>query len=49
MGMDRRVFLGAAGALASSPGIGLAQAPSPEPPTAVGPLKLFDLEELEEP
>ena len=46
MGMDRRVFLGAAGALASSPGLGRAQAP-PEPPSAVGPLKLFDLEELE--
>jgi lactate oxidase len=45
MGLDRRVFLGATGALAASPGLGWAQAP--ETPSAVGPLKLFDLEELE--
>ncbi len=48
MEWDRRVFLGAAGALAASPGIGRAQdAPLPEPPSAIRPLKPFDLEELE--
>ena len=48
MDWDRRVFLGCAGALAASPGIGRTQdAPFPEPPSSVKPLTPFDLEELE--
>ena len=47
MGLDRRVFLGAGGALAASSGLSWAQGAPPAPPSAVGPLTLFDLEELE--
>jgi L-lactate oxidase len=46
---NRRLVLCAAGALAASPTLSFAQeAALPEPPSAVGPIKLFDLEELEE-
>ncbi len=48
MEWDRRLFLSAAGALAAMPSLGFTQeAALPEPPSRVGPIKLFDLEELE--
>ena len=48
MELDRRLFMAGAGALAATPELSLAQgAAPPEPPSAVGPIKLFDLEELE--
>ena len=46
--MDRRAFVGAAGAWAAGAGLARAQEqPLPEAPSAVHPLALFDLEELE--
>jgi isopentenyl diphosphate isomerase/L-lactate dehydrogenase-like FMN-dependent dehydrogenase len=46
--MDRRLFLTAAGAWSASAGMALAQEPAlPSPPSAVHPIDLFDLEELE--
>lgn len=46
--MDRRAFVGTAGAFAASAGVTRAQdAPLPDPPSAVHPLGLYDLEELE--
>ncbi len=47
MDLDRRIFMAGAGALAATPELSLAQAPA-EPPSAVGPIRLFDLEELED-
>jgi isopentenyl diphosphate isomerase/L-lactate dehydrogenase-like FMN-dependent dehydrogenase len=48
MAWDRRAFMGAAGAWGASAGLSVAQdAPLPEPPSAVRPVPLFDLEELE--
>ena len=46
--MDRRVFVGAAGAWAASAALARAQdAPLPDPPSAIHPIELYDLEELE--
>src|SRR6201996_4598786 len=46
--MDRRAFLGAAGPGTAGAGLARAQEPPlPQPPSAVRPLNLFDLEELE--
>lgn len=46
--MDRRAFVGAAGAWAAGAGFARAQDQAlPEPPSAVHPVPLFDLEELE--
>ena len=46
--MDRRAFIGAAGAWTASAGLARAQeTPLPEPPSATHPITLFDLEELE--
>jgi len=46
--MDRRVFVGAAGAWAANAALARAQdAPLPDPPSAIHPIELYDLEELE--
>ena len=49
MAWDRRAFMGVAGAWTASAGLARAQdAPLPEPPSAVRPITLYDLEELED-
>ena len=46
--MDRRAFVGTAGAWAAGAGLARAQdAALPDPPSAIHPITLFDLEELE--